>query len=137
MNYINSMNHVDAIIIAVILFLGTMGYIRGFAFSLLNLVKYGMSIACTAVYYEPVSQMLMGNEKVMAFFMTMSQSVFSKLENYEVIMYKASYLFVQAGAIILIFMACNIAMGIAVVIINGFLNIKSHKTKNSGDQSPL
>ncbi|KDR96369.1 membrane protein required for colicin V production [Peptoclostridium litorale DSM 5388] len=124
MNYINSMNHVDAIIITVILFLGTMGYIKGFAFSLLNLAKYGISIACTAMYYEPISQTLMGNEKVMAFFMTISQSVFSGLENYEVIMYKASYLFAQAGAIILIFMACNIAIGIAVVIINGFLKIQ-------------
>ena len=124
MNYINSMNHVDAIIITTVLFLGIRGYIKGFAFSVLNLIKYGVSIACTAMYYKVVSQLFIENERIMAFFMTISQSIFSGLENHEVIIYKASYLFAQAGAIILIFMACNIAIGVVVVVINEFLKIK-------------
>jgi len=125
MGYVSQLNHIDIIIIVIVLFFGIRGFINGFAVSVISLAKYALSIFFTSMYYKQLAQYITSNSTMLEFLNRLSNKLFSNLPNSETVIANSDVVFSQAIAIVLLFIFTNMLVSLIASFIDGMLKIKS------------
>lgn len=125
MGYISQLNHIDIIIIVVVLFFGMRGFINGFAVSVVSLAKYALAIFFTSMYYKPLAQYITSNSTMLEFLNRLSHKLFSSLPNSQTVIANSDAIFSRALAIVLLFIFANMIVSLIASFVDGMLKIKA------------
>ncbi|SHK04505.1 CvpA family protein [Tepidibacter formicigenes] len=124
------LNYIDIIILVIISLFGLKGFRIGFIRSLFNLLKYIISLLICKIYYKPIIDYILNNQKIYVFFKNFIEDIFIKTINTNILAETATKVLIEIVVILGIFIISNIVFGLIINCIDSVFKFTPLKIIN-------
>ncbi|SHH30801.1 CvpA family protein [Tepidibacter thalassicus] len=123
-------NYIDIGIVIMIFLFGLKGFHIGFIRSLFNFFKYIISLLVCKIYYKPVMDYILQDQKMYNFFKSFVENIFVKIVNTNILIEVITKVFIEITVILGIFIISNVILGMLINIVDSVFKFTPLKILN-------